>query len=80
MAKRKKKIEDAFALFDKEGKGCLIQEEVSTVMRYLGAFPRERDVVETVLPDMMEDEPTAFVYPIPNPTSNRTEPSEEMVR
>jgi|TARA_B110000003_G_C16480107_1_gene469233 calmodulin len=61
LAKRKKKIEDAFALFDKEGKGCLIQEEVSTVMRYLGAFPRERDVVETVLPDMMEDEPTAFV-------------------
>ena len=41
LAKRKKKIEDAFALFDKEGKGCLIQEEVSTVMRYLGAFPRE---------------------------------------
>ena len=29
LAKRKKKIEDAFALFDKEGKGCLIQEEVS---------------------------------------------------
>jgi len=30
-------------------------------MRYLGAFPSEREVVETVLPDMMEDEPTAFV-------------------
>ena len=56
-----KKIEDAFALFDPEGKGCLIQEEVSTAMRYLGAFPSEREVVETVLPDMMEDEPTAFV-------------------
>ncbi len=61
LAKRKKKIEDAFALFDPEGKGCLIQEEVSTAMRYLGAFPSEREVVETVLPDMMEDEPTAFV-------------------
>ena len=30
-------------------------------MRYFGAFPSEREVVETVLPDMMEDEPTAFV-------------------
>ena len=29
IEKRKKKIEAAFALFDKEGKGCLIQEEVS---------------------------------------------------
>ena len=42
LAKRKKKIEDAFALFDKEGKGCLIQEEVSTVMRYHNDICAER--------------------------------------
>ena len=57
----KKKIRDAFQLFDKDRKGCVIQEEVSTIMRYLGAYPTERSMVKEILPDMMEDEPTAFV-------------------
>ncbi|KAH8093507.1 Ca2-binding protein [Aureococcus anophagefferens] len=38
----KKKIREAFQLFDKDRKGCVIQEEVSTIMRYLGAYPTER--------------------------------------
>jgi calmodulin len=57
----KKKIREAFQLFDKDRKGCVIQEEVSTIMRYLGAYPTERAMVKEILPDMMEDEPTAFV-------------------
>jgi len=35
----KRKIREAFQLFDKDRKGCVIQEEVSTIMRYLGAYP-----------------------------------------
>lgn len=57
----KKKIREAFQLFDKDRKGCVIQEEVSTIMRYLGAYPTERAMVKEILPDMMEDEPSAFV-------------------
>ena len=44
-----------------EKKGCVIQEEVSTIMRYLGAYPREKDIIKRVLPEMQEDEPTPFV-------------------
>jgi len=55
------RIREAFDLFDKEGKGTVIQEEVSTIMRYLGSYPSEKDMVEKVLPDIQEDEPTAFV-------------------
>ena len=40
----KQKIRAAFSLFDKEGKDCVVQEEVSTIMRYLGVFPSERKV------------------------------------
>lgn len=49
----KKKIREAFQLFDKDRKGCVIQEEVSTIMRYLGAYPTERAMVKEILPDMM---------------------------
>ena len=35
--------------------------EVSTVMRYLGVYPTERDIIKKILPEMQEDEPSAFV-------------------
>ena len=35
----KKRIREAFQLFDKDRKGCVVQEEVATIMRYLGAYP-----------------------------------------
>ena len=57
----KAKIRAAFSLFDKENKGAVVQEEVSTIMRYLGVFPSERKVVEAILPDMQEDEPILYV-------------------
>merc|ERR1711990_855161 len=58
---KKKRIRAAFDLFDKEKKGCVIQEEVSTLMRYLGAYPSEKEIIKEILPEMQEDEPTAFV-------------------
>ena len=61
VAELKEKIKAAFALFDKEDKGCVVQEEVSTIMRYLGVFPSERRVVESILPDMQGDEPALYV-------------------
>lgn len=32
--------------------GCVVQEEVSTIMRYLGAYPTEKAMVKDILPDM----------------------------
>ena len=46
------KIRAAFDLFDKEGKGTIIEEEVPTVMRYLGVYPSEQDIVTTILPQI----------------------------
>ena len=45
----KKRIREAFQLFDKDRKGCVVQEEVATIMRYLGAYPTERAVVKEIL-------------------------------
>jgi len=55
------KIREAFDLFDKDKADAIIQEEVGTVMRFLGAYPNERDLVLNILPDMQDDEPTGFV-------------------
>lgn len=57
----KEKIREAFDLFDKDKSDAIIQEEVGTVMRALGAFPDERDLVLKYLPEMQDDEPTGFV-------------------
>lgn len=54
-------IREAFDLFDNDKADAIIQEEVGTVMRALGAFPTERDLVLNILPDMQDDEPTGFV-------------------
>jgi len=42
VAHTQKKIQAAFLLFDKEKKGVIVQEEVPTIMRYLGAYPTEQ--------------------------------------
>ncbi|KAF0697760.1 Aste57867_11553 [Aphanomyces stellatus] len=55
------RIRSAFEMFDKDRKGCVIQEEVSTIMRYLGAYPSEKDIIKKILPEMQEDEPSTFV-------------------
>ena len=59
-----KRIQAAFRLFDKENKGVVNQEEVPYIMRYLGVYPSEEALVKEILPEMQDDEPTAFVaYP-----------------
>ena len=48
-----------FALFDKDKKGVVIQEEVPTIIRYLGAYPSEKEIIRDLLPEMQPDEPAA---------------------
>jgi Ca2+-binding EF-hand superfamily protein len=55
------KIREAFDLFDKDRADAIIQEEVGTVMRALGAYPTERQLVLEILPQVQDDEPTGFV-------------------
>lgn len=55
------KIREAFDLFDKDKSDAVVQEEVGTMMRYLGVYPTERALVLEVLPSMQNDEPTGFV-------------------
>ena len=57
----KLKIREAFDLFDTSKSGAIIQEEVGTVMRALGSYPNERDLVMNYIPEMQDDEPTNFV-------------------
>ena len=44
------KIREAFDLFDKDKTDAVVQEEVGTMMRYLGAYPTERQLVLEILP------------------------------
>ena len=55
------RIREAFDLFDKDKADAIIQEEVGTVMRALGAYPTERALVLEILPAMQDDEPTGFI-------------------
>lgn len=55
------RIREAFDLFDKDKADAIVQEEVGTVMRALGAFPTERALVLDILPAMQDDEPTGFI-------------------
>ena len=46
----KTKIREAFELFDKDKTEAVVQEEIGTMMRYLGAYPTERQLVLDILP------------------------------
>lgn len=46
------RIKHAFKLFDSERNGTIPNTEVATVMRYLGYYPSEKDVVQIILPKM----------------------------
>ncbi|CAM9935147.1 unnamed protein product [Ectocarpus sp. 4 AP-2014] len=63
MEAQRKRIKEAFALFDKDKKGekLVVQEEISTIMRYLGAYPSEKAMTQEILPDMQGDDVTAAV-------------------
>jgi calmodulin len=61
LVNTRKKIKEAFLLFDKEKKGTIDQLEVPTVMRYLGAYPTEKALVQDILPEMQDEEMTSYV-------------------
>ena len=58
--KTKKMIREAFDLFDKDRKGSVVQEEIPTMIRFLGAYPDEKELQLSIL-QMQEDEPVGFV-------------------
>ena len=49
------RIREAFDLFDKDKKGTVVQEEVPTIIRYLGAYPTDKEIVHDLLPEMQPD-------------------------
>ena len=61
IAETEMKIREAFDLFDKDKSDAIVQEEVGTVMRYLGVYPTEKALVLEILPEMQDDEPTGFI-------------------
>lgn len=57
----RKKIKAAFGLFDRDNKNVVVKEEIGTIMRYLGAYPTEEELVTDILPQIQDDEETQFV-------------------
>lgn len=57
----RKKIKQAFELFDRDKKGVVIKEEIGSIMRYLGAYPTEEELVTDILPQIQDDEETQYV-------------------
>jgi len=57
----RKKIKQAFELFDRDKKGVVIKEEIGSIMRYLNAYPTEEELVTDILPQIQDDEETQYV-------------------
>lgn len=55
------KIREVFELFDRDKADAILQEEIGTVMRALGAFPTEKQLVVDILPSLMDDENSGFI-------------------
>lgn len=49
----RKLVRSAFDMFDKDRKEAVGQSEVSTILRYLGQYPSEVDVVKRIIPEML---------------------------
>merc|ERR1711871_1536423 len=57
---RKRRIKEAFKVFDEENNDIADVREVGTIMRSLGVNPTEKEL-HGMLAEMEEDEPTGFV-------------------
>lgn len=55
------RIREVFELFDRDKSDSILQEEIGTVMRALGAFPSEKQLVFDVLPQLSDDEHSGFI-------------------
>eukprot|EP00446_Apocalathium_sp_SHHI-4_P016608 CAMPEP_0177218840 /NCGR_PEP_ID=MMETSP0367-20130122/36033_1 /TAXON_ID=447022 ORGANISM="Scrippsiella hangoei-like, Strain SHHI-4" /NCGR_SAMPLE_ID=MMETSP0367 /ASSEMBLY_ACC=CAM_ASM_000362 /LENGTH=204 /DNA_ID=CAMNT_0018668505 /DNA_START=65 /DNA_END=680 /DNA_ORIENTATION=+ len=58
LDKLRKVIKEAFSYFDKVGNSTVQQDEVGTIMRYLGQFPSESDLKDTIIPELLDDDPS----------------------
>jgi Ca2+-binding EF-hand superfamily protein len=57
----RKRVRAAFELFDREKRRTVPKEEVGTIMRYLGAYPSEEELINDILPNLSDDEETTVV-------------------
>merc|ERR1712203_1342728 len=57
LNKLRKVIKEAFGYFDKIGNNTVQQDEVGTIMRYLGQFPSESDLKDIIIPELLDDDP-----------------------
>ena len=55
-----KDIKDAFALFDREGKGQCDVREIGTIVRHLGICPTEIELRDLIT-ECEDEEPTGFI-------------------
>lgn len=56
----KKKIGDAFSVFDREGKNVCDVREVGTIIRSLNVYPTEKQL-QRWIHEIEEEEPTGFI-------------------
>mmetsp|Transcript_38382 Transcript_38382/g.108561 ORF Transcript_38382/g.108561 Transcript_38382/m.108561 type:complete len:193 (-) Transcript_38382:69-647(-) len=54
----RKVIKEAFSYFDKIGNSTVQQDEVGTIMRYLGQFPSESDLKDSIIPELLDNDPS----------------------
>eukprot|EP00928_Gymnodinium_smaydae_P051709 TRINITY_DN35315_c0_g1_i1.p1 TRINITY_DN35315_c0_g1~~TRINITY_DN35315_c0_g1_i1.p1 ORF type:complete len:186 (-),score=46.88 TRINITY_DN35315_c0_g1_i1:74-631(-) len=55
--KFKKAVKESFGFFDKVGNDTVPQDDVGTIMRYLGQFPSESDLKDSIIPEMLDFDP-----------------------
>ena len=56
----KRKIRDAFSVFDREGRNACDVREVGTIVRSLNIYPTEKQL-QRWIHEMEEEEPTGFI-------------------
>jgi len=56
------RIREAWDIIDKDKTDKVVQEEIGTIMRHLGVFPDERQLVLELIPEMQDDEPGGMVH------------------
>mmetsp|Transcript_34642 Transcript_34642/g.54089 ORF Transcript_34642/g.54089 Transcript_34642/m.54089 type:complete len:161 (+) Transcript_34642:352-834(+) len=59
-AELKKKIKDAFQVFDREGRNACDVREVGTIIRSLSIYPSEKQL-QRWIHEIEEEEPTGFI-------------------
>ena len=61
FSNEKRKVRAAFDLFDRNSRGLIVKEEIGAILRYLGAFPSDEQLLNEILPQIQDDEDVAHV-------------------